>query len=73
MARATGIGVGGTSALIIVSFLFRVWAAGGLPAEFGRPDVCGGMSQGMRYILPRRDFIAVSVGMIWLYRDDWTK
>ena len=40
-----------------------VWAAGGVPAEFGVPAPCDGMAQlrGMQYVLPQRDLIAASV------------
>ena len=40
-----------------------VWAAGGVPAEFGVPAPCDGMAQGrgMHYVLPERDLIAGSI------------
>lgn len=39
-----------------------VWEAGGIPAEFGVPAPCDGISQmiGMQYVLPERDLIAAS-------------
>lgn len=40
-----------------------IWAAGGIPAEFGVPAPCDGMAQlrGMQYVLPQRDLIAASI------------
>ncbi len=40
-----------------------IWAAGGIPAEFGVPAPCDGMAQGkgMFDILPSRDLIAASI------------
>lgn len=40
-----------------------IWAAGGIPAEFGVPAPCDGMAQGsgMFSILPQRDLIAGSI------------
>ena len=40
-----------------------IWAAGGVPAEFGVPAPCDGMAQlrGMQYVLPQRDLIAASI------------
>jgi len=40
-----------------------IWAAGGVPAEFGVPAPCDGISQGrgMSYILPQRDLIAAGI------------
>ena len=37
-----------------------VWAAGGMPSEFGVPAPCDGMAQtrGMQFVLPERDLIA---------------
>lgn len=40
-----------------------IWAAGGVPAEFGVPAPCDGMAQlrGMQFVLPQRDLIAASI------------
>jgi len=40
-----------------------IWAAGGMPGEFGVPAPCDGMAQGsgMHFVLPQRDLIAASV------------
>ena len=40
-----------------------IWAAGGVPAEFGVPAPCDGMAQGdgMHTILPQRDLIAAGI------------
>lgn len=40
-----------------------IWAAGGIPGEFGVPAPCDGMAQGpgMHYVLPQRDLIAASI------------
>lgn len=40
-----------------------IWAAGGVPAEFGVPAPCDGMAQGggMHSVLPERDLIAGSI------------